>query len=78
MKSKAAKKQKIEKPEDKDWLDWYNKLDNKEHEKKLAQLGLEKEEIEEWEQHSVLGDLEVAAETPPAMAESHPKKSKKK
>jgi len=41
---------KIEKPEDKAWNEWYNGLDAKEHEKHLAQLGLDKEDIEEWEE----------------------------
>jgi len=41
---------KIEKPEDKAWQDWYGKLEAKDHEEYLAKLGLEKEEIEEWEQ----------------------------
>ena len=41
---------KIENGEDKAWQDWFNKLDIKEHEEYLAKLGLEKEEIEEWEE----------------------------
>ncbi len=41
---------KIEKPEDKAWQDWYNKLDVKEHENYLSKLGLGKEEIKEWEE----------------------------
>ncbi len=41
---------KIEKPEDKAWNDWFTKLDAKEHEKYLKQLGLDEEEIEEWGQ----------------------------
>jgi hypothetical protein len=40
---------KIEKGEDKAWHDWFNKLDVKEHEEFLSKLGLEKEDIEEWE-----------------------------
>lgn len=38
------------KSEDKAWNDWYEKLDVAEHEKYLAQLGLDKEDIEEWEE----------------------------
>jgi len=41
---------KIEKPEDKAWQEWYNGLDVKEHEARLAKLGLDKEDIEEWEE----------------------------
>ena len=41
---------KIEKPGDKEWNNWYESLDVKEHEKHLAQLGLDKEDIEEWEE----------------------------
>ena len=41
---------KIEKSCDKDWNEWYNGLDVKEHEKHLAQLGLDKDDIEEWEE----------------------------
>ena len=41
---------KIGKGEDKAWQDWFNKLGIKEHEEYLAKLGLEKEEIEEWEE----------------------------
>ncbi len=49
---------KIEKPEDGEWKKWYETLDTKEHEKKLALLGLDKKEIEEWETHSVFQDIE--------------------
>lgn len=49
---------KIEKSEDKEWHKWYDTLDTKEHEKKLAMLGLDKEDIEEWEHHSVFQDIE--------------------
>lgn len=40
----------IEKPEDKAWKEWYEKLDPKEHEEYLSKLGLGKEDIEEWEE----------------------------
>jgi hypothetical protein len=40
----------LDKPGDKAWADWYDKLDVKEHEKYLAQLGLDKEDIDEWEE----------------------------
>lgn len=42
--------EKIEKAEDKAWRDWYEKLGASEHEEYLAKLGLDKEEIQEWEQ----------------------------
>jgi hypothetical protein len=41
---------KIEKPEDKAWREWFDSLGKEEHEQHLAQLGLDKEEIEEWEE----------------------------
>jgi len=41
---------KIDKPGDKEWTEWYKNLDVKEHEKHLAQLGLDKEDIGEWEE----------------------------
>ena len=70
---------KIEKPEDRDWKDWYEKLGEKEHEEYLSKLGLEKEDIEEWERHSVLNGLEQeagSAETEPQSGNA--KKPKKK
>lgn len=48
--AKPAPNGKLEKGEDKAWQDWFNKLGIKEHEEYLAKLGLEKEEIEEWEE----------------------------
>ncbi len=41
---------KIDKPEDKAWREWFNKLDAKEHEDYLSKLGLDKGDIEEWEE----------------------------
>ena len=66
---------KIEKPEDKAWKEWYEKLAPKEHEEYLSKLGLEKEEIEEWGQHSVLQGLEQ--EAGPAGIEPQPGNAKK-
>ncbi len=40
----------IEKSEDKAWQEWFNNLDVKEHETHLAQLGLDKEDIADWEE----------------------------
>lgn len=40
----------IEKPEDKSWQEWYNGLDVKQHENYLSKLGLDREEINEWEE----------------------------
>jgi len=79
MKPRAKKEGRIEKPEDKVWKDWYAKLDEKEHEKRLSQLGLDKEDIEEWESHSVFDDLEAEASgalDKAAIPEKKPKKSK--
>jgi hypothetical protein len=50
LKNRKIPEGKIEKPEDKVWLDWYNKLDAKEHEEKLSQLGLDQDDIQEWEE----------------------------
>ncbi len=47
---KAKPGGKIEKPEDKAWKEWYDKLGAKEHEKYLGQLGLGKNDIDEWEE----------------------------
>ncbi|MCX6798584.1 MAG: hypothetical protein NTW59_00630 [Candidatus Diapherotrites archaeon] len=41
---------KIEKAEDKAWQEWFKKLDAKGHEEYLSKLGLDKEEIGEWEE----------------------------
>jgi hypothetical protein len=48
---------KIEKPEDKDWQQWYSKLSNKEHNEYLAKLGLDGDDIKDWEGHHVLDEL---------------------
>lgn len=61
LRSRMKAEGKIDKPEDREWKKWYEGLDPKEHEKKLAMLGLDKEDIEEWEQHSVLQDIEQEA-----------------
>jgi hypothetical protein len=71
---RARKEGKIEKPEDKDWNQWYEKLGHKDHEKMLAQLGLDKEDIDEWEHHSVFKEMEEGSETP--VPEEKPKKKK--
>ncbi|MDD5163205.1 MAG: hypothetical protein PHD95_03285 [Candidatus ainarchaeum sp.] len=71
---KSKKEGKIEKPEDKDWQEWYGKLDKKEHEKMLSQLGLDKEDIEEWDQHKVFDNLESEATGP--TENPNPKKKK--
>lgn len=73
---RAKKDNRIEKPEDKTWQEWYEKLDNKEHEKMLAQLGLEKEDIEEWGHHRVFQDIEEEAQSADSVLVE--KKSKKK
>ena len=49
-KKKPVPDGKIEKTEDKVWKEWFDKLSTNEHEKYLRQLGLGKEEIQEWEQ----------------------------
>jgi len=37
-----------EKPEDKPWREWFNKLSIEEHDQYLEKLGLDKEDIEEF------------------------------
>lgn len=64
IKKVAPKDAKIEKPEDREWNRWFNGLDNKEHERKLAMLGLDKEDIDEWENHTVFQALEQEANAP--------------
>ncbi len=44
------KRDHIEKPEDQEWLKWYNDLTPQDHEKYLAKLGLDKEDKEELEE----------------------------
>ncbi len=48
-KKKPVEGKKIEKPEDKVWFEWYNKLTKKDHEQMLAKLGIDKKEKEELE-----------------------------
>lgn len=71
---KPKRTSKIEKPEDKDWQEWYSKLDKKEHEKILFQLGLDKEDIEEWGQHKVFDNLESESAGPVEILNSKKKK----
>ncbi len=40
----------ISRPEDKAWNEWFNKLRPEEHEDYLSKLGLDKEDIDEWEE----------------------------
>ena len=61
LRNRARQEGRIEKPEDREWKKWYDTLDIKEHEKKLAMLGLDKEDIKEWENHSVFQDLDQEA-----------------
>jgi len=49
-KLKSRPEGKLEKAGDKEWNKWYEGLDAKEHEKHLAQLGLDKDDIEDWEE----------------------------
>ncbi|MBN2067129.1 MAG: hypothetical protein JW744_01535 [Candidatus Diapherotrites archaeon] len=50
MKAKLKPSKAIHNPADKAWNEWFDKLDAKEHEKYLSQLGLDTEDIEEWEE----------------------------
>ena len=69
---------KIEKPEDKAWKEWYDKLDPKEHEEYLSKLGLEKEDIEEWEESGGLKGAAECGEEPEEMPAGVGKAKKKK
>ena len=48
--SRKVPEGRIEKPEDKAWKEWFDKLSIKEHESYLAKLGLDEEDIKEWEE----------------------------
>jgi hypothetical protein len=48
MKGRATGR--AETPEDRAWKAWYEKLGVEEHEEYLSKLGLDKEDIEEWEE----------------------------
>lgn len=50
MRRKQVPDGKIEKPEDKEWKKWYETLGVEEHEQYLGKLGLDREDIEEWEE----------------------------
>lgn len=56
------KRDHIEKPEDRDWLSWYNSLTPKDHEKYLEKLGLDKSDQEELDE--VKKELKKAKEHP--------------
>ncbi len=43
-------KEKIEKPEDKIWREWFNKLSNKDHEQYMGKLGLTKDDLQELDE----------------------------
>jgi hypothetical protein len=47
---KPPEGKRIEKTEDKAWSQWFKGLSEKDHEGYLAKLGLDKEEIDEWEE----------------------------
>lgn len=51
----------IEKPEDKEWLKWYNNLSKADHKQYLAKLGLDNEDEEELKE--VKKELKKAKET---------------
>ena len=60
--SLRQKRDHIEKPEDSEWLKWYNTLSKKDHEQYLAKLGLDKEDQEDVEE--VKRELKKAKEEP--------------
>ena len=50
MKNRALPEGRIEKPEDREWRQWFEKLDKDKHTEYLAKLGLDNEEIRELEE----------------------------
>jgi hypothetical protein len=62
MRSLQRKRDHIEKPEDKEWLKWYNGLSQQDHQKYLAKLGLDKEDQEEL--NEIKKELKKAKEEP--------------
>jgi len=66
---------KIEKPEDKFWKEEFDAMGVEEHEKALHQLGLDDEDIEEWE--DAVG-LKGTKPKTPEKAETPEKGEKKK
>ena len=80
MKKKKTPTRKIEKLADKDWKEWYAGLDEKEHELKLKQLGLDKDDVEAWEEMRKTGisldDLEKATSDDFKEPNAKPKKKK--
>ena len=50
MKNRALPEGLIEKPEDREWRQWFEKLDKDKHTEYLAKLGLDNEEIRELEE----------------------------
>ncbi|MCD6434639.1 MAG: hypothetical protein J7L14_03430 [Candidatus Diapherotrites archaeon] len=80
MRRKVLPQGRIEKPEDKAWLRWFEKLDEKEHENFLKQAGLSEEDIEEWKQWSKKdGNLDELLEKieEELVTEERPKRGKK-
>ncbi len=73
--SKPKADAKIDKPEDHEWKKWYQGLSEKEHESYLAKLGLDNDDIKEWEGHSVLKSME--AEETETDAAPKPRKTRK-
>lgn len=79
-----AENKKIEKSEDKEWRKWYETLGNKDHESMLKQLGLDEEDISDWERMKKTGKSleELAGEegqspiskTPKALKGAKPKR----
>ena len=49
LKNRKLPDGRIEKPEDKDWKQWFEKLDTSDHDEYLHKLGLDEEEIKELE-----------------------------
>lgn len=47
----------VSKPEDKAWDEWFNKLSPAEHEAYLSKLGLDKEDIDKWEEKEGLKQM---------------------
>ncbi len=50
QREKPKKSGKIEKPEDREWNDWFSHLTKEDHKKYLAKLGLDDDDLKEMEE----------------------------
>ncbi len=67
---RAKADNKLLKPEDKYWGEWFSGLKEKDHDKFLGQLGLDDEDIDEWHHSHGKLDEVIAKEEEAAQAPS--------